>query len=428
MGREARDHRDALHPRPVMRIELNEKRKGLRLFLTVFLAFFGVACICYAVRGAVSTKAGWTEIDGKTSVSAFCAGEFILRYELGREGVSPAKQKRIVSAAYSKALQEACYLFDADIYAYENAQNYTNIGKYDGKNSAEKRIAEKKSDPASQANLQIHGLAYLNEHLNEPVVVGKPLYEALYLLQEKGDKGICLGPVYECYRSLFFSKEDREAEQMDPVRNQELYSEIQVYLSYVKNPAHFEIRLLSDNQVELFVSEEFGNYMRENWEEHFLDLGWMKNAFITDYVADKLREQNFTHGILTSYDGYERNLDESDVAYELGNIGTYHGPMTIVRMQFCPVSPYEAPLYYRYLNGEIRVRYIDPADGVAKASVPGFVCFGREYSCAEMMLEMKKFYLADKPDPGVLKERKEGIGYLYETDGKILSDTYGLVQ
>ena len=35
----------------------------------------------------------------------------------------------------------------------------------------------------------------------------------------------------------------------------------------------------------------------------------MKNAFITDYVADVMIENGYTLGSLTSYDGFTRNLD-----------------------------------------------------------------------------------------------------------------------
>lgn len=48
----------------------------------------------------------------------------------------------------------------------------------------------------------------------------------------------------------------------------------------------------------------------------------MKNAFITDYVADVMIDNGYTLGSLTSYDGFTRNLDQTSAITKL-NAGGY---------------------------------------------------------------------------------------------------------
>lgn len=43
----------------------------------------------------------------------------------------------------------------------------------------------------------------------------------------------------------------------------------------------------------------------------------MKNAFITDYVADVMIDNGYTLGSLTSYDGFTRNLDQTSAITKL---------------------------------------------------------------------------------------------------------------
>lgn len=77
------------------------------------------------------------------------------------------------------------------------------------------------------------------------------------------------------------------------------------------------VELLGGNQVKLSVSDDYLAFAEKNFISDFIDFSWMKNAFITDYVADVMIDNGYTLGSLTSYDGFTRNLDQTSAITKL---------------------------------------------------------------------------------------------------------------
>ena len=65
------------------------------------------------------------------------------------------------------------------------------------------------------------------------------------------------------------------------------------------------------------VSDDYLAFAEKNFISDFIDFSWMKNAFITDYVADVMIDNGYTLGSLTSYDGFTRNLDQTSAIAKL---------------------------------------------------------------------------------------------------------------
>ena len=79
--------------------------------------------------------------------------------------------------------------------------------------------------------------------------------------------------------------------------------------------------------------------------------------------------------MISSYDGFYRNLDERDVSYSFhifdrvgqdiypAAVMEYNGPESLVYLRNYPISTQDQAHYYEMKSGEIRTAYIDGADG-----------------------------------------------------------------
>ncbi|MCD7842171.1 MAG: hypothetical protein LUG56_06845, partial [Lachnospiraceae bacterium] len=76
--------------------------------------------------------------------------------------------------------------------------------------------------------------------------------------------------------------------------------------------------------------------------------------------------------------------------------------------------------YYVYLDGEIRSLFIDPQDGLSKASVTEIVACSAETGCADLALKAAGAFIADTFDEDVLETlTAEGIVSCYYADGEV---------
>ena len=403
MGRTARDKRESPHPGPVHKIELSEKHFALRVVLMLILFLLGIGGIGYAMKELLSTPAGWTIIETEKGSFADGAEEFIFRYLLGGNGLNATLERKRVTKCYSAAMRRAYELFQAD----EEVEG-------------------------------IYNLAYINSHAGEEIQLEEALWQALEIaLQDRG-RAIYLGPVYNCYASIFHSTQDWEAQEVDPVRNRELAEECRKYISYVNDPGQIELRLLEDNRVELVVSPEFRKYVEGNWEERYLDFGWMKNAFVVDYVAGQLTEEGYTEGILISGDGFCRDLRENReeqsyrIQEEQGQESTeekrltYRGPLSLISLNNFPALNTDIQRFYQYEDGDLRGPYVNPGNGLSKSEPDTLVIWSGEASCSRLLLEFYDcFFDEESSAEKELEEKSEKmrreadgawIGYFLRTE------------
>ena len=360
--------------RPIQRVELSEGNVKVRLILIVVLLSLAVVAIATGLMSSLRTEPGWNEIEAQAT-QMNCSQDFSLNYDFSEAGSAASSQFKELTALYSTACEDAFLIFNSDV------------------------------ESTRSGNVQL-----LNAHPNEIVTVDPALYDALALIQHYRNRNIYLAPVYAEYNRIFMSGNEAEAADADPAQNPELVEDLALLSSFANDPAMIDIQLLDNNQVQLCVSEEYLNFVRENEIERLLDFGWMKNAFIADYLAQVLTDKGFTHGYLASFDGFTRNLDTRGNGYSVNvfhrqnqdiyvsAVLKYAAPQSIVFLRDYPMSNLDQWHYYGFANGRIVSMMIDPLDGLDKAAIDGLLCYGAERKCAEVLLEMIPVYIRDEFD------------------------------
>lgn len=396
MNRTARD-RTGDHPAPVQRIELNEDKLHTRFILAVVFLALGVGAILFALLRLLTPDTGWQEIE--TSGGGYSVGsDFVFYYDLGAGGGSVTAEKKQLTVLYTQAAAEAYQIFQAH-------ERYEGVGN----------------------------LAMLSDHPNETVRVEPGLYKALAQLEASGRRELYLAPVYEMYYSLFHCQDVTETVDFDPFQNADLAAWCARAAAYAADPAAVSVELLGEERARLKMSEEYLSFLREYGITDFLDFFWMRNAFAADYLADALAAGGFTHGCLSSRDGFVRDLDGS-AAFELNlfhrmedgrvvpaGVMTYRGPVSLVSLYTYPAGAERSDWYYLMPDGTVRHPYADIEDGLCRAAAPELTGYGREEGCVGVLLSLLDVYIADTLDKGQLTAlARDGIETVLCEDGVVL--------
>lgn len=352
------------------RLELSTEHIALRALLTGVFLVIAVAAFAHGIGSLFTRDPGWQVIEANTSAAANCSRDFTLLYELGAAGVSPTTENRALVAAYTEAAVTAYRLFNV----YESFAGVTNV-------------------------------CDLNRRPNEVLTVDKALYEAFELLEQYGDRSVYLGPVYEVCDGLFSCEEDWQAADFDPYVNPVIAAFCGQAAAYAQDPGSVNIELLGDNRVRLHVSQAYLSFAEDNGVTRFVDFYWLTNAFIADYLAQALAEQGYTHGAITSYDGFIRNLDSREGTYALNlydregetvypaAVMRYQGAKSIVYLRGYPVGQADWR-FYRTDGGDLRTAYADISDGLCKNAADDLICYSDD-SCAQTLLQMIPLYVSD---------------------------------
>lgn len=362
--------REARKPKPPKDIEIESKNNRLRLILLICSITVAVIAIGIGIHEAVSTDPGWQTVEVE-SESFNCGGEFVLNYNLGASGSDPSDEEKAVKRLYTKAAEDAYTFF------YKEGQ-----------------------------------LSRIKP--GETVSVAPELYSALELIQSYGNRSIYLAPVYVEYDRIFVCENEDEARFYDPACEPEIAQYVQQVAEFAADPEMIDLELLENSQVTLKLSPAYAAFAQENAIETFLDLGWMRNAFIADFIAERLASAGYTHGFLASYDGYTRNLDASNTVYSQNlfdrlentvNVPAamnYRGPMAIVFWRNYPLSNKDGMHYYSFSDGRIATVYLDPMDAAEKSATDNLVSYCAGGSCAQIMLRTAPLYLAEELDTEAL--------------------------
>ena len=233
------------------------------------------------------------------------------------------------------------------------------------------------------------------------------MYQAFSLLESYGSRHNYLAPVYVEYSRIFRSESDVEAASFDPSRNREVREEIGVLASYANDPHMIQIKLLGDNQIMLHISDEYLAYAEENGIDQFLDFGWMRNAFIADYIADSLINAGFTSGYIASFDGFTCNLDQRGEVYTFNLFDAvgqdvympgqmqYTSARSIVFLRNYPMDELDRWTYYVYEDGQVTGTIVNPANGMSQTSLNNMVSYADDAGCAKVLMEMLPVFTAE---------------------------------
>lgn len=381
----------------VERIDLTERHFGRRAAAFLICLAVAVASISYGVYSLLNVEPGWITVDVGRSVKANCAGEFTFRYYLGKDGKATRSEQNAVIARYTRAAIDGYEIFNS----WEEAED-------------------------------VHNLWYLNHHPNEEVEVPAALYKAFSQLQQAGSRLAYLGPVYEIYQSLFFCQDDVQIAAFDPFQNEAVAEFCRTAAEFARDPASMELELLGDNRVRLSLSDAYLSFARENDVEAHLDLFWLKNAFVADFLADTMIEGGFVNGMLSSFDGFSRCLspetssslplyDRAEDRLLVAGQVDFSGVSAVVCLYGFPLVEREESLFYELRNGEVRLPYVDPSDGLSRAAADLMAACTADSGCAELLLQMVPFYIGEPLEPSSLKELKAaGISAAVIQDRTIL--------
>ncbi len=356
---------------PLEQMELDKASKGRRIIAAVLFLILAAGSFAYGFHALVRGEKGWREIktlgtDGPTSAS-----DFVLMYDAGSSDEGSAQEDaRSVTALYTQAALTCYRLFTPD-------------ERFDG----------------------LENVRSINEKPNQVLTVGEPLYSAIELLEKNGLRQHYLGPIYAAYDQIGLSEDDVYARAIDPWLDAEAY--YGQIAAFAADPASVQLELLGDGKLRLAVSEEYLAFAGGNDIHRFIDFGWMKNAFIADYIAGQLAEGGYSRSILSSFDGFSRVLGpvpssvplmalEDGQAVQKG-IVELTGPVSTVSLRAFPSGGSTAAGFYRYQDGTVRTPYIC-MDGKDRAASGSLTAYSGELSCAEMLVRLLPLYLAESLD------------------------------
>jgi hypothetical protein len=368
----------------IQEIELSEKHVGLRIALVVVFLLIGLACIAFFLISLLSEEDGWQIISPSGIEISTLESEFTLSYNLGSGEASATNEKKMLQSDYGSALERAYKIFD--IYAtYDDVVN----------------------------------LKYINSHFNETVSVSNLLYDAFATVEQSGSRIVYLGPIYAEYRNVFGSSDDVNAAISDPTKNEDVAEYVSKVLKFANDPNAVSVELLDNNKLKLNVSEEYLAFIEEYQIDCCIDFSWLANAFIVDHVADLLISKGYTHGNISSYDGYIRYLDKNENSYsidvfDLNGSTVYSAALAecknISAMVFWrkyPLNEIDASCYYSYSDGTFVNRYIDVKDGSYKAAIANILSYSKSKSCADIALALADVVIAEELDEAQIMQIKD---------------------
>ena len=210
-------------PRPVIRAEITDKNKTLRIIAAAILLLIGIIALTSGFMKLLGQEPGWQEIQIKTE-ERNCSQEFVLQYYFS--DASAAAVNKQLQATYEDACVKAYQLFTPD----EEISGMSNIH-------------------------------YINHHPNEVIAVDPVLYAAFEKMADM--PYLYMGPVYAHYYSIIFNASDEGIAQLDPLTSHEAKAYINQIMDFVLDGRNVRLELLGDNQVKLYVSEAYLTFAAE---------------------------------------------------------------------------------------------------------------------------------------------------------------------
>lgn len=389
MGRTAKNRNKTPQIKPVERIELSENNTKKRAIAAVLFLIIGVSLLVYCFVVFINPKGGWTTIEATRTVND--SGEFVFQYYLGADGANVKSEERAVTMLYNQAAEKVYKLFH-EKEAFEGIVN----------------------------------LYTINRSPNTELEVDEALYNIFSAFKNADSRYLYIAPVYSSYSNLFYCEDDSMLEDFDPLSSEEIRLEYKSAAEYFNDPKMIDIELLENNRIKLFVSEKYLEYAEKEGITDFIGLSWLKNAFEADYFADIMIKNGFTHGSVSSYDGFIRNFDSSDTDYSFNifdkkennvyrsGIMGYKGAKSIVYLRNYAMNSQDVQHYYQLQNGELRTPYLDVGDGIPKNSLENLVSYSGDKSCAEIILDIMAIYISEEFDSASLgKLSDKGIFSIY---------------
>lgn len=377
---------------PIRQIFTAPEYSKWRIWLVVLLLAVGATLIAVSVSKGIGVQPGWVTIEA--SLQESCSGDFVFQYLLGESGKAANLEQRELTQKYDQVARNAYQIFHE-----------------------------------SETFPDVKNVHYLNTHPNETVQVPEVLYNAFALMEQYQNRALYLAPVYGHYVGMFLCESDWAAQSYDPRQNQDAAKFVADALSFIGNEEAVKLELLGNNQVKLHVSDGYLQFAQANEITAFIDFYWLKNAFIADYMAEELIDAGYTSGILSSFDGFQRNLGAPKGSYSLNlfdRVGesvyqtavlTYTDITAFASLRNYPTSSLAVQQYFTWDNGSITSCHIDIADGMSKSAVSDLLGYSKTKGCAEILLQLYPVYVAEDLDRSALAALPaNGVETIYTVD------------
>lgn len=384
---------------PIRRLQIPEINAKGRIVVIAMLLIIAAVAVVVGFTSLLGRDPGWREVEINTT-QVNCSADFVLNYDFGASGASATAENRQITELYTNAVVDAYQIFSTD--------------------TPEQRSGS---------------LGAVNSQINRWITVEPALYRAFEQVQAAGSRSLYLAPVYVEYERIFLCQDEGEASRYDPAQNAELVPYLTDAASFANDPDMIDLELGEDFAVRLKVSDAYLAFAKEYSIDTFLDFGWLKNAFIADYIADILSDHGYTNGYLASYDGFTRNLDKRGGSYSVNlfdrldhliyrpAVMEYSGPMSIVFLRNYPMSDADRWHYFPFSTGRIATAFVDPASGMDKSSTDNLVAYSGDAGCAEILLRIAPIYLADELDEAALEALPESGIHAIWFEGALLKCT-----
>lgn len=372
-----------------------------RIFFIVLFVCIGLAGLVYGFTHLGGNKKGWQRITLDKYGVENCSYDFTFSYYLGSGKQSVNKERNRLIECYQRLTTHAYRVFDRD-------KLYEGIGN----------------------------VCYVNQNVNREITVDPVLYQALLSFEQKGNREIYTCALSEHYDALIRIDSLSALPEVDPYSSEEVAAFFQTVAEFAADPEMVSLEFLSNNRLILHVSEAYLTYAKDNDIRSFIDFGWMKNAYIVDYLTENLCKEGFTKGILSSYDGFTRNFADltEEYRYELylrtekGSFPAatlaYNGTGVFVNMRDYPLWSFDEFRFLSIPDGTIRNTYINPLDGRCEVSMHDMLTYqlGGDLSCSEIMLSAMPLYLCDSVSREVAEAKLSAaeIGLVTEEEYKII--------
>ena len=349
------------------RFELSDQNRTVRWVLIIILLVIAAIAITTALTKALETPTGWQSIQA-SSGGLNCSHEFGLQYDIGAGDMPASEERKAINALYSELTTKAWLIFYCE--AVEN---------------------------------DVVGIRKLNSSPNAELTVDAALYQALEQITAEGNRSVYFGPVYAAYDNLFQSDDAVTAQNNDPTTDAVTREYVQTLADFAGDPQHVSLELRGENRVFLQVSSEYLQFLADNGVERILDFGWLRSAFVIDYMAQQLENAGFTNGYLFGVDGCIRNLDTRPASFtmnvfmedKLAVLMEYSSGTSIVALRSYPLYEENQGNYYTFQDGRTVSAMIDLTDGQSKCATPDLVAYAADKSCAQLAMSVAPVYISD---------------------------------
>ena len=344
--------------KPVEQIELEGRHIKLRIILAIVFFLVFVGSMIFILVTVNHTDAGWSNIPIQAG-TINADKEILVSYNLGKNG-DAGTESRAIKALASDTLETT----------YKNLDAYTS---YD----------------------EIKNIYYINRNYNKDIVVSQFLYNSLSKIKDSNI--LYLGPLVTYYDSMIGALTDADSKSYDPLYSETIKKLFADILVYANDRNHIHLEFKEDSKVNLVISAEYQEFASTAGITDFINLSWLRNAFIVDAIADRMAENNYKNGYVSSADGFTRNLGSGDEKFSISLIDydtkfitvgriEYSGNYSVVVMKNFMTSSYDKK-YIRYIDDNRRTYYIDSTDGISRVASNYFVCIDANKSVVDLAIK-----------------------------------------